>query len=119
VAPDQQPRKQDANLRRALRTARPNAAERIALGIDEVAAELRQGAAKLEIERVQEPMPTTKRFVQQTMDEMTGLIENAALETRVAGCASCSIGSRWTVARSTPSRFGGRRPTTVLTGRIQ
>ncbi len=29
-------------------------------------------------------MPTTKRFVQQTMDEMTGLIENAALDTRVA-----------------------------------
>ena len=34
--------KQDANLRRALRSAGPNAAERITLEIDEVAAELRQ-----------------------------------------------------------------------------
>jgi hypothetical protein len=77
--------KQDANLRRALRTARPNAAERIALEIDEVAADLRQATAQMEeLERVQEPMPTTKKFVQQTMDEMTGLIENAALDTRVA-----------------------------------
>ncbi len=68
-----------------MRTARPNAAERIALEIDEVAAELRQAAAKLEeLERVQEPMPTTRKSVQQTMDEMTGLIENAALDTRVA-----------------------------------
>jgi len=31
-----------------------------------------------------EPMSTSKKFVQQTMDEMTGLIENAALDTRVA-----------------------------------
>lgn len=29
-------------------------------------------------------MPTTKKFVQQTMDEMTGLIESSALDTRVA-----------------------------------
>ena len=28
--------------------------------------------------------PTTKKFVQRTMDEMTGLIDNAALDTRVA-----------------------------------
>jgi vacuolar-type H+-ATPase catalytic subunit A/Vma1 len=77
--------KQDANLRRALRTARPNAAERIALEIDEVAAELRQASTQLEgLQRVQEPMRATKKFVQQTMDEMTALIENAALDTRVA-----------------------------------
>ncbi len=30
------------------------------------------------------PMSTSKRFIQQTMDEMTGLIDNAALDTRVA-----------------------------------
>lgn len=35
-------------LRRVLRTAKPNAAERIALEIDEVAAEMRQAVAKRE-----------------------------------------------------------------------
>ncbi len=51
--------------------------------LSSVAAELRQAATKLEeLERVQEPMPPTKKFVQQTMDEMNGLIENAALDTR-------------------------------------
>jgi hypothetical protein len=29
-------------------------------------------------------MSTSKRFIQQTMDEMNGLIDNAALDTRVA-----------------------------------
>jgi hypothetical protein len=77
--------KQDASLRRALRTARPNAAERIALEIDQVAAEVRQAAAKCdELEQMRTPMSTSKRFIQQTMDEMTGLIDNAALDTRVA-----------------------------------
>ena len=77
--------KQDANLRRALRTARPNAAERIALEIDQVAAEIRQAVAKRdELQQVRTPMSTSKKFIQQTMDEMTGLIENAALDTRVA-----------------------------------
>jgi chromosome segregation ATPase len=77
--------KQDANLRRALRTARPNAAERIALEIDQVAAEIRQVAAKRdELEQMRTPMSTSKGFIQQTMDERTGLIDNAALDTRVA-----------------------------------
>jgi Recombinase zinc beta ribbon domain/Recombinase len=77
--------KQDANLRRALRTARPNAAERIALEIDQVAAEIRQAAAQLdELEQLRTPMSTSKRFIQQTMDEMNGLIDNAALDTRLA-----------------------------------
>jgi ATP-dependent Clp protease ATP-binding subunit ClpA len=77
--------KQDANLRRALRTARPNAAERIALEIDQVAAEIRQAAAKRdELEQLRTPMSTSKRFIQQTMDEMNGLIDNPALDIRVA-----------------------------------
>ena len=61
------------------------AAERIALEIDQVAAEIRQAVVKRdELEQVRTPMSTSKKFVQQTMDEMTGLIENAALDTRVA-----------------------------------
>lgn len=77
--------KQDANLRRALRTARPNAAERITLEIDQVAAEIREAVVKRDdLEQVRKPLSTSKRFVQQTMDEMTGLIDNAALDTRVA-----------------------------------
>jgi hypothetical protein len=86
--------KQDASLRRALRTARPNAAVRIALEIDQVAAEIRQAVAKRdELEQVRRPMSTSKKFVQQTMDGMTGLIKNAALDTPGSlGCATCSTG---------------------------
>jgi hypothetical protein len=77
--------KQDANLRHALRIAKPNAAERIAFDIDQVAAEMRLAVAKLDdLEQVRKPLSTSKRFVQQTMDEITGLIENSALDTRVA-----------------------------------
>jgi site-specific DNA recombinase len=77
--------KQDANLRHALRIAKPNAAERIALEIDKVAAEMRQAVLKRdELEQVRKPLSTSQKFVQQTMDEMTGLIENSALDTRVA-----------------------------------
>jgi hypothetical protein len=75
----------------ARRTVRPNAAERIALEVDEVAAELRQASTQLEgLQRVQEPMPATKKFVRQTM-----------------------------AARSGPWPSGGRRPMTVLPSRIQ
>jgi hypothetical protein len=50
-----------------------------------VAAELRLAVAKLDdLEQVRKPLSTSKRFVQQTMDEITGLIENSALDTRVA-----------------------------------
>ena len=46
---------------------------------------MRQAVARRdELEQVGTPMSTSKRFIQQTMDEMTGLIENAALDTRVA-----------------------------------
>jgi hypothetical protein len=77
--------KQDANLRRALRTARPNAAERIAFEIDQVAADIRQAAAKRDgLEQMRTLMSTSKQFIQQTIDEMNGLIDNAALDTRAA-----------------------------------
>ncbi len=77
--------REDANLRCALRTAKPNAAERTALEIDEVAAEMRQAVAKRDnLEQVRKPLSTSKRLVQQTMDEKTGLIENSALDTRLA-----------------------------------
>jgi hypothetical protein len=65
--------RQDANLRRALRAARPIAAERIALDIDQFAAEIRQAVAKRdELKQVRKPLSTSKRFAQQTIDEMTG-----------------------------------------------
>ncbi len=77
--------KQDANLRRALRSARPNAAERITLEIDEVAAELRQAQHRLEqLEEVQQPMSVTPKLIRDTIAEMSGLLEHAALDTRVA-----------------------------------
>lgn len=53
--------------------------------IDQVAAEIRQAVGKHDdLEQVREPLSTSKTFVRQTMDEMTGLIDNAALDTRVA-----------------------------------
>ena len=72
-----------------------------------------------ELEHVREPLPTTKKFVQQMMDEMTGLIESARWTSGLPGCATCSTGSPWTAARSEPWPSGRRRPTTVLTGRTQ
>ena len=36
-----------------------------------------------ELHPVQEPMPLTKTFVQQTIDEMTGLMEHAPVDTGV------------------------------------
>jgi hypothetical protein len=112
--------KQDANLRRALRTARPNAAERIALEIDQVAAEIRQAVDKRDqLEELRAPMSTSKKFVQQTMDEMTGLIENAALDTRVAWVRDLLDRVRMDGREEHAVAIWRRRPTAVLTGRIQ
>ena len=41
-------------------------------------------ATRDELEQVRTPMATSKRFIEQTMDEMTGLIESSAPDTRVA-----------------------------------
>ena len=76
---------EDANLRRALRSATPRAAERIQLEIETVADELSQGQARLErIEEIQQPMRITPKLIRDTIDEMSGLIEHAGLDTRVA-----------------------------------
>ncbi len=76
---------EDANLRHALRTATSRAAERIQLEMDTVADELAQAKARLErIEEVQQPVRITPKLVRDTIDEMTGLIEHAGLDTRVA-----------------------------------
>lgn len=77
--------RQDANLRRALRSAGPYAAERITLEINEVAAELRQAQLRLEqLKEVQHPMPITPKLIRDTIEEMMGLLDHAALDTRVA-----------------------------------
>ncbi len=77
--------RQDTNLRRALRTAGPNAAERISLEIETVAAELRQARLRLDqVDKVLQPMRITPKLVRDTIDDMTGLLEHAALDTRVA-----------------------------------
>jgi hypothetical protein len=75
-----------------------------------------QAAAKRdELEQLRTPMSTSKGFIQQTIDEMNGLIDNAALDTRVAWVRD--IMDRVTVeaARSMPWPSGARHPTTVLT----
>ena len=76
---------QDANLRRALRSAGPNAAERITLEIETVAVELREATASFGATEVTErPLRITPKLVRQTIDEMTGILEHAPLDTRVA-----------------------------------
>jgi hypothetical protein len=77
--------REDANLRRALRTAGPTAAERIALEIDSVAAEIAQAESRLDqLEEIQQPLRITPKLIRDTIDEMSGLIEHAALDSRVA-----------------------------------
>ncbi len=77
--------REDANLRRALRTATPRAAERIQLEIDAVADELSQAKARLNrLDEVQQPMRITPKLIRDTIEEMSGLVEHAGLDTRVA-----------------------------------
>lgn len=77
--------REDANLRRALRTATPRAAERIQLEVGTVAEELSQAKARLgRLEEAQQPMRITPTLIRETVDEMSGLIEHAGLDTRVA-----------------------------------
>lgn len=77
--------RQDANLRRALRTAGPSAAERITVELELVAAELREAKRRVEaFEAEVRPYRITKPLVQELVDQMTGLVEHAPLETRVA-----------------------------------
>jgi hypothetical protein len=102
--------REDGNLRRALRTPSPRAAQRIQLEIDVVANELAEGQARLgRLEEIQQPMRITPKLIRDTIEEMSGLLEHAALDTRVA----------WTAARSTRWPSGRRRATTMLTGRLQ
>lgn len=76
---------QDANLRRALRTAGPRAAERITLEIETVSAELAGATARLnDLELTERPLRVTKRMVDDTIAQFDGILERAPLETSVA-----------------------------------
>jgi integrase len=76
---------QDANLRRALRSAGSKASERITLEIELVGTELGAATARLgDLERTERPLRITSKLVQKTIDEMTGILEHAPLDTRVA-----------------------------------
>jgi site-specific DNA recombinase len=77
--------RQDANLRRVLRTATPRAAHRIVAEMEEVAAELAAATSFAEdLARSEQPVTVTPKIVQETIDEMNGILEHAALDTRVA-----------------------------------
>jgi hypothetical protein len=66
-------------------TAGLNAAERITLEIEAVAVELRGATTSLGATEVTErPLRVTPKLVRQTIDEMTGILEHAPLDTRVA-----------------------------------
>jgi len=76
---------QDANLRRALRTAGPRAAERITVEIETVSAELAAATDRLsDLQLTERPIRITKRMVDETIAQFEGILEGAPLETRVA-----------------------------------
>jgi hypothetical protein len=77
--------RQDANLRRALRTASAAAAERISVELDAVASELAEAKRRAEaLDREARPYRITAKLIQELIDQMTGLLDHAPLETRVA-----------------------------------
>jgi len=76
---------QDANLRRAFRTAGPRAGERITLEIETGSAELAAVTARLDdLQRTERPLGVTKRTVDDTVAQFEGILDRAPLETRVA-----------------------------------
>ncbi len=76
---------QDENLRRALRTAGPRAAERITVEMESVAAELGAATARLhEFELQERPLRITEKLVNETIGEFNGILEGAPLDTKVA-----------------------------------
>lgn len=76
---------QDANLRRALRTAGPRAAERITLEIETLGAELEAATARLnDLQLTERPIRITKKLVDDTISQFEGILERAPLDTRVA-----------------------------------
>ncbi len=82
---------QDANLRRAPRSAGPNSAERITFEIEAVAVELRQATISLGMTEVTErQLRVTPKLVRQTIDEMTGILEHARSTPAWLGSATCS-----------------------------
>jgi hypothetical protein len=76
---------QDANLRRALRTAGPRAAERITLEIETLGAELEAATVRLnDLQLTERPIRITKKLGNDTIAQFEGILERAPLETRVA-----------------------------------
>ena len=76
---------EDANLRRALRSAGPRASERINVEIEAVAAELEAAQARIaELDQAERPLRITTKLVRQTIDDMNGILDHAPLATRVA-----------------------------------
>lgn len=79
------PRAPGRDLRHALRTAPPSAAGRISLELESVASELREATRiSEELQAEMRPYRTTRKLVQDLVDQMTGLVEHAPIETRVA-----------------------------------
>lgn len=77
--------RQDANLRRALRTASAAAAERISVELDVVASELAEAKRRADaLDREARPYRITTKLIQELIDQMTGHLDHAPLETRVA-----------------------------------
>jgi hypothetical protein len=76
---------EDANLRRALRSAGPKASDRIGSELETVAAELETAQTRLaELDQSERPLRSTTKLVQQTIDDMNGILDHAPSATQVA-----------------------------------
>src|SRR5918992_1374370 len=77
--------RQGANLRRALRTASAAAADCISIELDAVAVELADAKRRVEsLEADARPYRITTNPIQELIDQMSGLLDHAPLETRFA-----------------------------------
>jgi hypothetical protein len=61
------------------------------------------------------PYRITTKLIRELIDQMTGLLDHAPLETRLAWSGTCSSGSAWTASSSVWWPAGRRQPIRMLT----
>jgi hypothetical protein len=85
-------------------------ADRIALEIDQVTAELRDAQSRLDrVGETGQPMRVTPKLAHDTIDELSGLLEHAALDTRVSWVRDPAGSGAPYPPGATPQPVGQRR----------
>ena len=85
--------------------------------LDHASVLIREAYRRVEALEVEaRPYRITTKLIQELIDQMTGLLDHAPLETRVAWARTCS--SELTSTASSNARWlgGGRQPIRMLTG---